>query len=238
LLNKINNNKNILFPKKMFKEFNSLFQLVIFILYILSIISCQSNKYDLTKVISCSNIIGQKTKDQTPEIKAYSSMMLKCFITITDDEAKEVLVGIERGMKSMEKEDIERLTDFSTLNDIPQDQLKQYSLQLENAIRSIRQLEENRKSGKKYDDDYNDNEEYKKAHPSRGNEFGSFMKKMTGVLKTINNMGNIVIIVIFAYFGLILFKKFCGNNKNKHKDKDKDKDKDKNKNKKKNKKNE
>ena len=213
----------------MSKEF-TLFQLIFF-LYFLAILSCQSNKDDLSKVISCSNIIGQKIKDKTPEIKAYSSMMLKCFITITDDEAKEVLVGIERGMKSIEKEDIERLTDISKLNDIPQNELKEYSLKLENAIRSIRKLEENRKSGKKYDDDYNENEEYKKAHPSRGNEFGSFMKKMTGVLKTINNMGNVVIIVIFVYFGLILFKKFCGNNKNKPKDKIKN-------NKKKNKKNE
>ena len=220
----------------MFKEFNSLIQLI-FLVYCLSIISCQSNKDDLSKVISCSNIIGQKIKDQTPEIKTYSSMMLKCFITITEDEAKEVLVGIERGMKSMEKEDIERLTDISKLNDIPQNELKEYSLKLEDAIRSIRKLEESRKSGKKYDDDYNDNEEYKKAHPSRGNEFGSFMKKMTGTLKTINNMGNIVIIVIFVYFGLILFKKFCGDNKSNHKDKDKGKDKNKN-NKKKNKKNE
>ena len=222
----------------MFSEFNSLFQLI-FLAYVISIISCESTKEDLSKVVSCSNIIGQKIKDQSPEIKAYSSMMLKCFITITDDEAKEVLVGIERGMKTMEKEDIERLTDFSTLNDIPQDQLKEYSLQLQNAINSIRQLEENRKTGKRdRDDDDKDNEEYRKAHPSRGNEFGSFMKKMTGVLKTINNMGNVVIIAIFVYFGFILFKKFCGNNKNKGKDKDKDKDKDKNKNKKKNKKNE
>ena len=215
----------------MFKEFNLLFQLF-FLVYLIAIISCQSNKEDLSKVISCSNIIGQRLKDQTPEIKAYSSMMLKCFITITEDEAKEVLVGIERGMNTIEKEDIDRLTDISKLNDIPQNELKEYSLKLENTIHSIKKLEEDRKSGKKNDNNDNDNEEYKKAHPSRGNEFGAFMKKMTGILKTINNLGNVVIIAIFVYFGLILFKKFCGNNKSSHKNKDKSK------NKKKNKKNE
>ena len=131
-------------------------------------------------------------------------------------------------MKSLEKGDIERLTDISKLNEIPQKKLKEYSLKLENAICSIRKLVESKKEGRKYDQ-ANDNEEYKKAHPSRGNEFGSFMKKMTGIIKTINNKGNIVII---AYFGLILFKKFYGNNKSKSKNKDK------NKNKKRNKKNE
>ena len=200
----------------------NLFQLII-----------SKSKEDLTKLVSCMTIIGEKLKGQTPEPKAYSSMLLKCFISISEEEKKEILLLIQKGIDTIESEEIEKLTDISSLNDIPQEQLKEYSAQLEDAINELRKIQESRRGEKK--GEYEEDEDYRKNHPSRGNTLGAFMKKMTGTLKTINNFGNYVIGIIVIYFVYIMLgncRRKKKNNINKEKEKE-NKKKDK-KNKKKN----
>ena len=111
----------------------NLFFIIIILNYLFNIICKESNE-DITKAISCMSILSQKLKGQTPDSRNYSSMLLKCFITITEEESKEVLVGLEQGMDSIEEEEIEKLTDFSTLSQIPKDELNNYSDKLQNAI--------------------------------------------------------------------------------------------------------
>ena len=159
-------------------------------------------------------------------------MLLKCFITITEEQGKEILVSIEQDMKAIEPEEIEKLTDINSLKEIPQDELKNYSLKLEKAIKDLKKMQEkhlSKSKDKTQDYDYEDDEEFKKTHPSRGNSLGSVMKKLKGLFKTINNMGNIVIAIIFLYFGSIMLRKCCDNKKSKVKNKDKDKNKSKDK---------
>ena len=189
-------------------------------------IFCKSSNEDISEAMSCMTLLVQKLKGDQLDPKTYSSKLLKCFITITEDEAKEILVAIEQGMKSIEPEEIERLTDTSTLQDIPKDELSNNSLRLEEAIKEFRKLQEkyaSRNSGKSTSDD--DDEDYRKAHPSRGNSLGSFMKKFTKFLKIANSMGSIIIVIIFLYFFSILFKNCCKKNKSKSKSNDKTKEK-------------
>ena len=196
----------------------------ILILNFFKSIFCKSSSEDISKAMSCMTLLVQKLKGDQLDPKIYSSKLLKCFITITEDEAKEILVAIEQGMKSIEPEEIERLTDASTLKDIPKDELSNNSLRLEEAIKEFRKLQEryaSQSSGKTTTDE--DDEDFRKAHPSRGNSLGSFMKKLTSLLKIANNMGSIIIIIIFLYFFSILFKNCCKNNKSKSKDKPKEK---------------
>ena len=197
--------------------------LLLFFIHKLFYIFSKASNEDITKAMSCMSLLIQKFKGQSPDPKKYSSMLLKCFVTISEEESKEILVGIEQGVKTLEPEEIEKLTDFSTLSNFSKTELDEYSYKLQNAIDTIKKMQDNYHSGKK-DSDYDTNdEEFKKAHASRGNSLGSFMKKMTGLLKAINNMGSVVLILIFLYFGLIMFKKFCGNKKNDYKDKNKNK---------------
>ena len=219
------------------KRLNSLL-LIFLLLYIFQLIIVKANNDDVTKLVSCMSIISQKYKGQTPESKTYSSMLLKCFITISEETKKEILVGMQQGMDDIEPEEIEKLTDVTTLNEIPQEQLKENSIQLENAIAELKKIQENYRNGKQTkakDTNYEEDEEFRKTHPSRGNSLGAFMRKMTGTLKAINNMGNYVIGIIVIYFiyimlGKCLEKKKVGKYKEKEKD-NKNKDK---KNKKKN----
>ena len=194
------------------------------------LLSC--NNEDISKIVSCMHVISQKNKNQTPDQNTYSTMLLKCFITITEEQGKEILVSIEQDMKVIEPEEIEKLTDINSLKEIPPDELKKYSLKLEKAIKDLKKMQEkhlSKSKDKTQDYDYEDDEEFKKTHPSRGNSLGSVMKKLKGLLKAINNMGNIVIAIIFLYFGSIMLRKCCDNKKSKVKNKDKDKNKSKDK---------
>ena len=211
--------------------------LLFFLILNFSIIFCERKDSDITKAMSCMNLIIQKSEGEKFDAQTYSSKLLKCFITITEEEAKEYLVGLEQGMKTFESEEVERLTDTSTLSSIPKDELKNYSLSLEQAIQDFKKLQQKYIERNKGKTSSNDDDDEKFKHPSMGNSLGAFMKKLTGALKLINNMGTVMIVLIFAYFFSILFKKYCKNDK-KNYTKNKDKDKSKEKNKKGKKKNE
>ena len=210
-------------------KINFLFLLII-LTNLMTLNICEIDNEDITKAISCMSLISQKFEKE-PDPKTYSSLMLKCFITITDVEAKEILVRIEQGMKSMEDEDIQKLIDIDSLKNISQNELEKQSLKLEKAIKAFQKMQENYSSNKK-DKNYEDDDEYRKSLPSRGNFLGVIMKGMTGILKAANNIGTIIIIIIFVYFGQILYGKYCPSKKTNKKD-DMAKEKDKNKKKKK-----
>ena len=205
-------------------KFNALFLLIVWENFIL--LTC--NNEDISKLISCMSIITQKNKNQSPDQNLYSSMLLKCFITITEEQGKEILIGIEQDMKTIEPEEIEKLTDTDSLKEIPPDEQKEYTLKLQKAINELKRVQEGYSKGNKDKDkdyDYEEDEEYKKLHPSSGNSLGAVMKRLKGLFKTINSLGNYVIVIIFLYFGLIILRKCCYNKKNKNKDKNKSKDK-------------
>ena len=70
------------------------FLLIIYLLNLISVILCQFDNDSMTKAIACMSVISQKFKSQDPEPSIYSTMMLKCFITLSDSQAKKILVGL------------------------------------------------------------------------------------------------------------------------------------------------
>ena len=97
------------------KRLNS--SLLIFLLFFLfQLIIYNINNDDVLKLISCMSIVNQKYNGQTQDPNAYSSMLLKCFITIREETKLKILVGMERGMYGIEPEEIEKLTDLIKLN--------------------------------------------------------------------------------------------------------------------------
>ena len=210
-------------------KLNLLFLQILIILFFSSIDSKASNE-DITKAMSCMNLVAQKIKaDQSIDQKLYYSMILKCYITITEEIAKEILVGLEQGIPSLEKEEIDNLTDVNYLKNFSKEDLEKYSKQLEETFKDFKELQDKYKKNKdKTSDDYNDDEEYRKSHPSRGNTLGVIMRGMTGLLKLVNNMGSIIIIIIFFYFGSIMLGKCKKKEQNKEQNKDKNKNKNKN----------
>ena len=163
---------------------------------------------DLNKAVSCLHVLSKKF-DYEIDRNVYSSTMLACFTSITELDAKEILVAVQQEMKFLSPEEIDNLCDVNNLKKIDQKTLSIESKKLQNALREFDNLRENqRKNDKKTPkDDYdNDNESYKKAHPSRGNKLGKFMKGMTNLLKLFNNFGKIIIGIICLYFLFFLLR--------------------------------
>ena len=209
-------------------KYNMLFLLLSLNFFILII--CQDE--EIVKSVACMSLLNEKYKDKQINQKTYGSEILNCYIAITDVEAKEIVMGLQQGIKTLEKEDIDRLTDINGLKNYTNDEIKEFSNSLNKAISSFQKMQDKYNSGKKNNDDVDD-EHYKKSHPSRGNFLGSIMKRMTGILKLANNIGNVILFIIFGYFALILFRKYCDNGKKRKEVKSKEKDDGKNKKKKK-----
>ena len=211
-------------------KYNILFFILSLNFFILII--CQDE--EIVKSVACMSLLNEKYQDKQINQKTYGSEILNCYIIITEVEAKEIVMGLQKGIKILEKEDIDRLTDINGLKNYTNDEIKEYSKKLNNAISSFQKMQDNYNSGKRerQNDDVDD-EYYKKSHPSRGNFLGSIMKGMTGILKLANNIGNVILFLIFGYFALILFRKYCDNGKRKKENKTKEKDEGKNKKKKK-----
>jgi len=214
---------------------NSLFYIFLFLNFV-PFIFCDG---DLSKAVACMNLITIKMEDKVSDQYSYSQILLSCFIKITDLEAKEMIISSQNENNPIEEKDfdIKKLTDTSILDELKNEELDEYKYRLENAIKELRKHHEKREKRKKNtrdsraDDDIDD-EDYKRAHPSRGNSFGAFMRKTRKLLKTINSSSNFVIAGIVLYFVYILFGKWCKSKKSKTKDDDKGKNKGKKKNKK------
>ena len=140
--------------------------------------------------------------------------MLACFIAITELDAKEILVAVQQEMKFLSPEEIDKLCDVNNLKNIDKQTLSIESKKLQNALKEFDNMREHQRKKDKYtpNDLDNENEEYKRMHPSRGNKLGRFMKGMTNLLKLFNNFGKIIIGIIVLY--LIYF--FWNNCKNKN----------------------
>lgn len=186
----------------------------IFILFILIIIfSFALNKTkvpesDLNKAVSCLHVLSKKFKEQIDQ-KTYSSNMLSCFAAITDIDSKEILVAVQQGMNFLSPEEINKLTDVESIKKLDKNKINELSKRLENALREFDEIRNNYKQedkGKSKSNDYNEDDDYKKAHPSHGNKLGKFMKGMTNILKVINNFGKIIIAVIVIYFVSFIIK--------------------------------
>ena len=196
--------------------FSKLFKSIFLFIYIIKVISSQRDSsvadIDLNKAVSCLHVLSKKFNYEIDQ-KVYSSTMLACFITITEDDVKEILVAVQQDMIFLSPEEIDNLCNVNNLKKVDKNKLAIESRKLQKALREFDRMREKKDEnyGQKYDDNYNENEEYKKAHPSQGNKLGKFMKGLTNVLKFVNNSGKVIIVIICLYFLYFLLKN-CGRN--------------------------
>ena len=183
-------------------------QLPIFLItIIINIIKSEVSDIDLNKAVSCLHVLSKKF-DYEIDQKVYSSTMLACFTSLSEVDAKEILVQVQQEMPFLSPEEIDKLCDVNNLKYIDQKKLAIESKKLQNALREFDKMREkkNENYGQKYDDSYNENDDYKKAHPSQGNKLGKFMKEITNLLKLVNNFGKIIIGIMVLYFLYFLIK--------------------------------
>jgi len=207
---------------------NSLISIII-ILNICSFIIGSVSNEDLTRAVACMHILDYKYQGRIPDQQTYSSMLLKCFITITELEAKEIIININRGVMEVTDKDGQRLTDPRTLREYKREELSNYSKTLDVTLKEFRKLKgQAEKMGLNTRDSRSDDMDYMdESRPSRGNSLGYFMRKITKYLKTINMAGRVILIGLVLYFVLIILAKIFKPDKIKKKEKNKNKNKNK-----------
>lgn len=182
--------------------------LFIFILNILSLIFCQFDSEAMSKALACMTVISQKLNSNQPEI--YSSMMLKCYITITESMSKKILVGLETGTNSLSNKEIDKLTDYMSLSSLSEKELKRKSQELEKILKNFKKLQEdfNGQMPEIGDDDgdYFD-EDGPTETPSNVNYFSLIPKGIFGVFNIFNNYLSLFIFLLIIYLTLLMIRK-------------------------------
>ena len=176
---------------------------VILLINFISLIISQFENDSMSKAIACMSVISQKYKGSEPDPSIYSTMMLKCFITIKDSQSKKILLGIETGSGSLSKSEIDKLTDYESLKDMNPNELRKKSQKLQDEFTGGMRDSD---SGDYEDDDYDD-EGFSGESPSRINFFSLIPKGIFGFFNVFNNYLSLFLVFIILYFGLLMLRK-------------------------------
>ena len=178
-----------------------------FLLNIIPLIFCQFDSEAMSKALACMTVIGQKLNSNQPEI--YSSMMLKCYITITESMSKKILVGLETGTNSLSNKEIDKLTDYMSLNSLSEKELKRKSQELEKILKNFKQLQEefNGQLPDMGDDGDFYDEDGSMEPPSNVNYFSLIPKGIFGVFNIFNNYLSLFIFLLIIYLTLLMIRK-------------------------------
>ena len=191
------------------------FILLIYILNLITIILCQFDDESMSKAIACMSVISLHFKGEDPDPSIYSTMMLKCFMTLSSSQSKSILLGLETGQNVLSKKEIEKLTDYESLKDMPHNELKKKSYELERALKNIKKMQEDitgerggdiDPSEYDYDDDYDD-DNFNQETPSNINFFSLIPKGIYGIFNVFNSYLSLFFVFAIVYFGLLMIRK-------------------------------
>ena len=193
------------------------------------------------KIFSCMKVVSQKNGGEGYEESPINSpAMLACFMKITPDQIDSISSNYyETGIVPLEEEEINALTDVESLKDYSDDELREKTNELEEAIKEYNKFNEdypreNYENENYYGDgdDYNNiNDDYNYNY--NDNDYES-NEKFSDKIKEFfdeNTMIVIWIVICVVVFILIaVFGKEYEEKNPKEDDKEKNIDKDKNKN--------
>jgi len=187
---------------------------------IFPLISSQLDDPSLSRLLACMSIIHQEIKSEEPDPNIYSATMLKCYITISDSQARTLLMGLESGKNTLSKSEIRKLTDYESLKDLSPNEVKQKSIELERTLKKFKKMQEDIMGGKKpeemaddYDDDYDYDDEYGSEKPSSINFLSLIPKGFFGMLGIFSNYISLFIVFALVYFLLLAIRKMSDTDK-------------------------
>ena len=223
-----------------YKSKSEILLFVIILLNIFLIVEGQLDNDNSMKLFSCMRVINQKNEGEGyEEPPTNSPAMLACFIKITPEQIDSISSNYyETGIVPLEEEEINALTDVESLKEYSDDELKEKTNELEEAIKEYNKYNEdytgeNYEGENYYDENYNNiNEDYNYNY--NDNEYDN--EKLSDKIKEFFDENTIIIIwiiicvivfVLIAIFGKEYEEKIQNVDVD---DKEKNIDKDKNKN--------
>jgi len=196
--------------------------------YLISIINSQIDNGSIAKALACMTILNEKFQGDDPDSEIYSTMMLKCFITITESKAKDLLLNLESGdgQIKLSKKEFKKYTDYTSLKDISEKTLKKKSAELEKALKDFKKIQsqisgdDSDDSLEDYDDDYYEDDDYGKDAPLNMNLFSLIPRALIGIFNVFNDYISLFGLFVIVYFLLYILRRMYEDEKRFNKMKD------------------
>ena len=143
---------------------SKIIQFSIILLNIFLIVEGQLDDDASMRIFSCMKVISQKNEGEGyegyEESPMYSPAMLACFIKITQDQIDSISSNYyETGILPLEEEEIKALTDVESLKEYSDDEVREKTIQLEEAIKEYNKYNEDY-SGENYENENYYDENY------------------------------------------------------------------------------
>ena len=134
-------------------------------------------------------------------------------MTITESQSRKILVNLESGQNPINQRDYDKLVDFESLQSYSQKELQQKSIELQNALKSFKKLQEQITGEKSdmdlgdYDDDYGDENGFDNETPSNVNFFGLIPRGIKAIFNVFNNYLSLFLVFVLIYVALLMLRK-------------------------------
>ena len=194
------------------------------------------------KIFSCMKVVNQKNEGEGYEDSPTNSpAMLACFIKITQEQIDSISSNYyETGIVPLEEEEINALTDVESLKEYSDEELREKTNQLEEAIKEYNKFNEdytgdNYENENYYDENYNGmNDDYNYNNFNYNENDNNDNENFSDKIKEFFNENTIIVIwlviCVVVFILIAVFGKEYDESKEKVDDKEKNIDKDKNKN--------
>jgi hypothetical protein len=190
---------------------NIAFPLLILLLFLFNYDICQSSELDTIKAIGCISVI-RKMENKSTDQRLISGYLLSCFINIDESTARQLIPTDPLSSNlNIDKEQIERLTDFNSLQTkYSQSDIMEYSKRLNSAIEKLQDGtfgdgKGSNRRGKK---------EKGESQQSEGSGFIPFL--INSIVALFNPNDSFLLLIgffVFIYFSLKGLRKLFGNKK-------------------------
>ena len=213
-----------------------LFAIILFNIFLL--VESQLDDDISAKIFACMRVINQKNEGEGYEdFPTNSPAMLACFMKITQDQIDSISSSYyETGIVPLEEEEINALTDVESLKEYSDDELREKTNQLEEAIKEYNKYNEDY-TGDNYEnenyDDYNYNnmnDDYNYNYNDEENDNESFSDKIKEFFDENTIIVIWIVICVVVFILIAIFGKEYDESNEKVNDTEKNIDKDKNKN--------
>lgn len=164
----------------------------------------------LAKLMTCMTLIQQELKSGEPDPTIYSSMILMCFISISDSQAHSFLMGLQTRHNPLSRSDIVKLLDYEKLKEMSPNEIRVKSMELDKALKKFKKIQEDIMGGREPDEgeDYDDyDDDFVGEKPSSINFFSLIPKGLQGIFGVFSNYISLFIIFALVYFFLFTIRK-------------------------------
>ena len=186
------------------------------ILSILNIISSQEPDKNVLRAVACISLIKKLNVDQNDQ-RLISNYLLTCFSVIDDLTLQKLIMTKDSNKLDLDESTIKKLTDFNSLqNKFTQDQLIDFSKDLNKAFTKLKNQGSQRSGGHTSENDFGDSDYDDNNNDKNSGLFGMIIYNLLSLFTSGDSLLPLIGLGILVYLLLRQMRKLCDNNKDKN----------------------